>query len=69
VDVVNPGGGSTAGDGILFNPSITDKSPEDTFNFAYYIKTSDGRDVRDLNQQELDKFLEDNVDLQYTFNF
>jgi hypothetical protein len=68
VDAVNPGG-STAGEGILFNPSITDKSPTDTFNFTYYIKTSDGRDLRELNQQELDKFLEDNSDLQYTFNF
>jgi hypothetical protein len=69
VDAVNLNGGSTAGEGILFNPSITDKSPADTFNFTYYIKTSDGRDVRDLNQQEMDKFLEDNGDLQYTFNF
>jgi hypothetical protein len=67
VDSVNVG--STAGEGVLFNPSITDKSPADTFNFTYYVKTSDGRDVRDLNQQELDKFLEDNGDLEYTFNF
>jgi len=63
------GKGSTGGDGIVFNPSTTDNSSEDTFNFTYFVKTSDGRDVRNLNQQELDKFMEDNIDLQYTFNF
>jgi hypothetical protein len=37
------------------------------YNFVYNIKTSDGRDVRDLNQIELDKWMEENKDLQFIF--
>ena len=36
-------------------------------NFVYEVKTSDGRDVKDLNQFELDKWMDENKDLQFIF--
>jgi hypothetical protein len=62
-------GPSASTEGIAFNPSLNDKGNEDSFKFVYFIKTSDGRDLRDLNQQEMEKWIENNSDLQYTFNF
>jgi hypothetical protein len=59
--------GETGG-GIAKNPSLNDDAGN-TFNFIYDIKTSDGKSVLELDQQELDKFMEENKDLQYTFNF
>jgi hypothetical protein len=59
--------GETGG-GIAKNPSLNDDAGN-TFNFIYDIKTSDGRSVLELDQQELDKFMEQNKDLQFTFNF
>jgi len=56
------------GSGIAKNPSVNEDT-ESSFNFIYDIKTSDGRSVLELDQQELDKFMEENKDLQYTFNF
>jgi len=38
-------------------------------NFIYEIKTSDGRDIRDLNQEELQKWMEDNKNFQFIFDF
>lgn len=37
-------------------------------NFVYEVKTSDGRDVKDLNQFELDKWMENNKELQFIFD-
>ena len=59
--------GETGG-GIAKNPSLNDDAGN-TFNFIYDIKTSDGRSVLELDQQELDKFMDQNKDLQFTFNF
>ena len=56
------------GSGIAKNPSVNEDT-ESSFNFIYDIKTSDGKSVLELDQQELDKFMDDNKDLQYTFNF
>jgi hypothetical protein len=38
-------------------------------NFVYEIKTSDGRDIRDLNQDELQKWMEENKNFQFIFDF
>jgi len=38
-------------------------------NFIYEIKTSDGRDIRDLNQEELQQWMEDNKNFQFIFDF
>ena len=42
--------------------------PETNYNFVYNIKTSDGRDVRELNRVELDKWIEENKNLEFIFN-
>jgi hypothetical protein len=57
--------------GIKKNPSSTDadEADQDGFNFIYDIKTSDGRSIMDLNDQELTKFMDENKNLQFTFNF
>lgn len=54
----------------LLNGNFKDPAnPDDTsYNFIYNIKTSDGRDLRELNKEELDKFLEENKDIQIDFN-
>lgn len=38
------------------------------YNFIYNIKTSDGRDIRELNRVELEKWIEENKNLQFIFN-
>jgi hypothetical protein len=67
-DLSNPVSGAT---GTAKNPSLTDddESDENTFNYTYNILTSDGRSVTQLNREELDKFMEENANLSYTFNF
>lgn len=60
---------STTESDVSKNPSLYDDGKEEnSFNFIYDIKTSDGRSVLNLNQQELDRFMEENKDLLYTFN-
>lgn len=54
--------------GEYFDDSINGRGEKTGYNFIYNIKTSDGRDVRDLNQIELDKWIEENKDLQFIFN-
>lgn len=39
------------------------------YNFIYEIKLSDGRLLRDLNQEELRKFVEENKDISFDFLF
>jgi len=46
-----------------FNPNIQPS------NFIYEIKTSDGRDIRDLNRDELQKWMEENKNFQFIFDF
>ena len=41
----------------------------DSYNFTFNIKTSDGRDIRGLNNEELEKWLEENQDLEINFDF
>ena len=57
--------------GKYFDPSISKASgmiqSDGSYNFAYEIKTSDGRDVRDLNREELAKWMDENKDLQFIF--
>jgi hypothetical protein len=43
--------------------------PTPSYNFVYDITTSDGRNLRELNQTQLDQWVEDNKDLDFTFNF
>lgn len=38
------------------------------YNFIYNIKTSDGRDVRDLDEEELQLWIDENKDLEFIFN-
>jgi hypothetical protein len=47
----------------------TDKTDGPGYNFIFNIKTSDGKDLRELNRDELNKFLEENKDIQIDFNF
>jgi hypothetical protein len=61
-------GQGETGSGLAKNPSVNEDT-ESSFNFIYDIKTSDGKSVLELDQQELNKFMEENKDLQYTFNF
>ena len=46
-----------------FNPNIQPS------NFIYEIKTSDGRNIRDLNRDELQKWMEENKNFQFIFDF
>ncbi len=39
------------------------------YDFIFEIKTSDGRQLRDLNREELDQWLEDNGGYDFIFNF
>lgn len=41
----------------------------DTYNFIYDIKLSNGKSIRDLNDEELKKFIEDNKDVSFDFLF
>jgi hypothetical protein len=61
-------GKGETGSGSVKNPSVNEDT-ESSFNFIYDIKTSDGKSVLELDQEELNKFMEENKDLQYTFNF
>jgi hypothetical protein len=58
--------------GDYFDEGITqaanNDNPSPNYNFVYNIKTSDGRDIRELNRVELDKWIEENKDLQFIFN-
>jgi len=47
--------------------SVRDESP--TSNFVYDITTSDGRNVKELNEQQLEAWMEENKDLEFTFDF
>lgn len=38
-------------------------------DFIYEVKTSDGRDLKDLNKEELQIWLDENSDYQYEFTF
>jgi hypothetical protein len=40
-----------------------------SYNFVYDITTSDGRNLSELNQTQLDQFVEENKDLEFNFNF
>lgn len=51
------------------SPTNNTESNDGNFNFAYEIKTPDGRDIRDLNYEELQKWVEENKNLQFVFNF
>lgn len=51
----------------LLNGDI--KDPADSYNFTFDIKTSDGRDLRGLSNEELEKWLEENRDLEINFDF
>jgi hypothetical protein len=53
--------------GSFKDPSNAEDNP--TYNFIFNIKTSDGRDLRGLDREELDKWLEENKDLVIDFNF
>lgn len=39
------------------------------YNFIYDIKLSDGRSIRDLNEEDLRSFIEDNKDISFDFLF
>ena len=60
--------------GDYFDDDITQAAgavgtrPETNYNFVYNIKTSDGRDVRELNRVELDKWIEENKNLEFIFD-
>ncbi len=40
-----------------------------SYNFIFNVKTSDGRDIRGLDREELDRWLSENGDLEVNFNF
>lgn len=59
--------------GSYFDPSISSAingkygTASSNYNFVYSIHTSDGRDIRQLNKIELDKWMLENKDLQFIF--
>ncbi len=42
---------------------------EVTYNFIYNIRTSDGRNIQDLNKEELDNWILENQGIEFTFDF
>jgi hypothetical protein len=44
-------------------------SSNSNYNFIYEIKTSDGRDIRELNREELEKWISENKNVQFSFQF
>jgi hypothetical protein len=40
-----------------------------SYNFVYDIKTSDGRNVQELDEQQLQAWMEENKDLEFSFDF
>jgi len=62
---------STASVNTAKNPSVTDDDELDdnTFNFLFDVEVSDGRKVTSLNQEELNKFIQNNDGVQFNFNF
>lgn len=43
--------------------------PTPSYSFVYDITTSDGRNLKELNQTQLDQWVEENKDLDFDFNF
>lgn len=41
----------------------------ETYDFIYDIKLSDGRTLRELNEEELRQFIEDNKNISFDFLF
>lgn len=55
--------------GAFEDPAKADNGPQDpSYNFIFNIKTSDGKDLRSLNREELNAFIEENKDIQIDFN-
>jgi hypothetical protein len=54
----------------FFNPNDPNGSGGTTpnYNFVYEVKTSDGRDIRNLDEQALADFMAQNQNLQFFFN-
>ncbi len=54
-----------------FTGETLDKEVEKEYDFIYEVKTSDGKDIKDLNREELDKWLKDNgnYDPDFLFNY
>lgn len=48
---------------------VSDRSSGDSYNFIYDIKLSNGKSLRDLNQEELRKFIEENKNISFDFLF
>ncbi len=53
--------------GLLKDPTAGANGGD--YNFIYEVKLSDGRSIRDLNQEDLKKFVEDNKDVSFDFLF
>jgi hypothetical protein len=55
----------------VINPNATTGADtvDNNTNFIYNIQLPDGRTLRQLDKEELQKFIEDNKDFQYTYNF
>jgi hypothetical protein len=47
--------------------NLNDDNPD--YDFTYEIKTSDGKNIRDLNREELQRWLDDNSDYEFEFLF
>lgn len=54
----------------LLNGKYNDSNLETSeYDFIYEIKTSDGRNIRDLNKEELQKWIDENMDYEFEFLF
>lgn len=66
------GGFTNAGNNPITstNPNAQGEgNPGSSYNFIYDIKLPDGRNIQDLNREELQKWLDENKDLRVIFNF
>ena len=52
----------------FFNPNDPGATSSSNYNFVYEVKTSDGRDIKNLDEQALADFMEQNKNLQFLFN-
>ena len=52
----------------FFNPNNPGATSSSNYNFVYEVKTSDGRDIKNLDEQALADFMEQNKNLQFFFN-
>jgi hypothetical protein len=69
LDVLNGNYVDSLSNGKVGKNKVGSDGSKGNYDFTYEIKLPDGRNVRDLNREELRKFIDEHGDIQYDFKF